>query len=118
MLGIEGFSGYAMEGAVVEPPSRSRRSARDRLEHPGMTAALERAHLVRSVAEVLSSDAPIAQLWPRCCSLLAALAGSERVTIALREPTGDRIAFVFSADAPADAARRADPRRHRSPTRS
>jgi diguanylate cyclase (GGDEF)-like protein len=68
-----------------------------------MTAALERAHLVRSVAEVLSSDTPIAQLWPRCCSLLAALAGSERVTIALREPTGDRIAFVFSADAPSAA---------------
>jgi diguanylate cyclase (GGDEF)-like protein len=68
-----------------------------------MTAALERAHLVRSVAEVLSSDTPIAQLWPRCCSLLAALAGSERVTIALREPTGDRIAYVFSADAPVGA---------------
>jgi diguanylate cyclase (GGDEF)-like protein len=65
-----------------------------------MTAALERAHLVRSVADVLSSDEPIAQLWPRCCSLLAALAGSERVTIALREPTGDRYAYVFSADAP------------------
>ncbi|HTA40764.1 MAG TPA: diguanylate cyclase, partial [Candidatus Acidoferrales bacterium] len=68
-----------------------------------MTAALERAHLVRSVAEVLSSDLPIAQLWSRCCSLLAALAGSERVTIALREPTGDRIAYVFSADAPSAA---------------
>jgi diguanylate cyclase (GGDEF)-like protein len=65
-----------------------------------MTAALERAHLVRSVAEVLSSDAPIASLWARCCPLLAALAGSERVVIALREPTGDRIAFSFSADAP------------------
>jgi diguanylate cyclase (GGDEF)-like protein len=68
-----------------------------------MTAALERAHLVRSVAELLSGDAPIAQLWPRCCALLAALAGSESVTIALREAAGDRIAFVFSAAAPAGA---------------
>jgi len=63
-----------------------------------MTAALERAHLVRGVAEVLSSDAPVAALWPLCCPLLAALAGSERVTIALREPAGDRIAYAYASD--------------------
>jgi diguanylate cyclase (GGDEF)-like protein len=65
--------------------------------------ALERAHLVRSIAELLSTDAPTSDLWPRCCALLAALAQADRVTITLRESGGDRIAFEFVASGEAGA---------------
>jgi diguanylate cyclase (GGDEF)-like protein len=68
--------------------------------------ALERAHLVRSIAELLSTDAPTSDLWPRCCSLLAALAQADRVTIALRESGEDRVAFEFIASG--EAAVRGD----------
>jgi diguanylate cyclase (GGDEF)-like protein len=57
---------------------------------------LKRAHLIRDIAEVLSVDAPLSQSWPRCCALVSSLMENDRVTIAVREPDGDRIACVFA----------------------
>ena len=49
------------------------------------TGALERAHLVREIAELLSIESPMAELWERCATLLSALAGTDRVQIVLQD---------------------------------
>lgn len=53
--------------------------------------------VIRDIAEMLSAGSPLAQLWPRCCSLIASLMANDRVTVAVREPGSDRIAYVFAA---------------------
>lgn len=57
---------------------------------------MERAALVRSIAELLSTDAPVSDLWLRCCALLAELMQCESVTIATRDGSGDRMAFTYA----------------------
>jgi diguanylate cyclase (GGDEF)-like protein len=73
--------------------------------------SLERAHLVRAVAELFSTDAPLVDLWPRCCALIAELMESRRVQIVLCEPMGERIVYAYTAGAgltPADGTVSAD----------
>ncbi|HTX58836.1 MAG TPA: diguanylate cyclase, partial [Verrucomicrobiae bacterium] len=59
--------------------------------------ALERAHLVRSIAELLSNDEPTTIVLTRCCPPLAALAEAGGVTIAVRAGEGDRVACVYGS---------------------
>ncbi len=53
----------------------------------GVNAA-ERAALARSFAELLSSEAPIAQLWPRCSLLLKRMMNAVMVIVAVRDRDG------------------------------
>jgi hypothetical protein len=67
--------------------------------------AARRMHLLRGVAQLLSSDAPVAELLPRCSAPIAALLDAGRVLVALRD--ADRDALVFDSHAggrPADDA--------------
>jgi diguanylate cyclase (GGDEF)-like protein len=41
--------------------------------------------LVRAFAEVLSTDAPVSDLWDQCCTILAELVDTESVSIVTRE---------------------------------
>jgi diguanylate cyclase (GGDEF)-like protein len=50
-------------------------------------------HLLRTVAELVSSHTPVADLWPLIAEPVAALLAAERVVIALRAADRDRIAF-------------------------
>jgi diguanylate cyclase (GGDEF)-like protein len=50
-------------------------------------------HHLRTVAELLSSDAPVADLWPRCSAPIAALLDAEWVLVALRTASGDSVVF-------------------------
>jgi diguanylate cyclase (GGDEF)-like protein len=45
------------------------------------SSPLERAHLVREFAEVLSTDAPVTDLWDRCCAVLSELVDDAAVKI-------------------------------------
>jgi diguanylate cyclase (GGDEF)-like protein len=68
--------------------------------------ALERAQLVRDFGEVLSSEAPPSRLWLRCCTLLASLMQSARVTIAVRENGADEVAYVYTGSAGSEPSER------------
>lgn len=58
---------------------------------------------------MLSDDAPLSDLWLRCCSLLSSLMGNESVTIAVRETEGDRIAYLFAGGTGGEPADRTIP---------
>ncbi|HZY99416.1 MAG TPA: diguanylate cyclase [Candidatus Baltobacteraceae bacterium] len=51
---------------------------------------------MRAFAEVLSTDAPVSDLWDRCCATLSELVENESVTIVTRDGGADRVAYVFS----------------------
>ncbi|MBV8489997.1 MAG: diguanylate cyclase [Candidatus Eremiobacteraeota bacterium] len=81
------------------------------VSQPATTAAdgsaLERAQLVRSVAELLSTDAPTSEVWVRFCALLAALTHASEVTIAAT----DRLMYRYCEGVgtePVDAQIRGD----------
>lgn len=63
----------------------------------GANDAAARMHLLRSVAQLLSSEAPIADLWARCAAPIAALLDAQRMTVALRDADGEHV--VFDSDA-------------------
>ena len=66
--------------------------------------AAQRMHFLRTVAELLSSDAPIAELWPLCSAPIAALLDAERMLVALLDGTGEQIVFDSSlGERPPDA---------------
>lgn len=56
------------------------------------------ANLVRMVAQIVSADALIADLWPRCAVPIALLVDGERMSVALREPDGDRLVYASNDD--------------------
>jgi diguanylate cyclase (GGDEF)-like protein len=70
-----------------------------RVKNPGGTLARsggdarQRASLVRMVAQIVSADAPVADLWARCAVPIALLVDGTRMSVALRTPDGDRIVF-------------------------
>ena len=59
----------------------------------GINDAAERMHLLRSVAQLLSSEVPIADLWARCAEPIAALLDAQRMLVALRTADGERVVF-------------------------
>ena len=68
-----------------------------------------RMHYLRAVAQLLSTDVPVAGLWSRLAAPIAALLDAERVMVVVRDAAGERIAFDSrSGDRPADDAVPAD----------
>jgi hypothetical protein len=76
----------------------------DALLHAARSDAPHRAHLVRTIAQMLSSEATFAELWERCAPLMAELAGGRRITVVLREAAGDRVVYATGQDVPAPLA--------------
>jgi diguanylate cyclase (GGDEF)-like protein len=63
------------------------------IEKTARTDALQRARLVRAIAEEFCSDAPIAEVWTRCSSMIAALTTARSLKIVLNgEEDGDDLA--------------------------
>lgn len=69
-------------------------------QHAARSDAPHRAHLVRTIAQMLSSEATFAELWERCAPLMAELAGGRHITVILREPAGDRVVYSTGLDVP------------------
>jgi diguanylate cyclase (GGDEF)-like protein len=64
-----------------------------------------RMHYLRTVAQLLSTDAPVAGLWPRLAAPIAALLDAERVMVVVRGAAGERVVFDSrDAGPPADDA--------------
>ncbi|MBV9408568.1 MAG: diguanylate cyclase [Candidatus Eremiobacteraeota bacterium] len=59
------------------------------------TEALRRAHLVRTVAQVLAAESALDELWARVCVPLGLLADARRVSVALRE--ADAVPLVYAS---------------------
>jgi diguanylate cyclase (GGDEF)-like protein len=55
--------------------------------------------LLRTVAELLSSDTPVVELWPDFSEAVAALLSADRVVVVMRDVRGDRIEFDSRAPA-------------------
>jgi diguanylate cyclase (GGDEF)-like protein len=68
------------------------------VEKTARTDALQRARLVRSIAEEFSSVAPIDEVWARCTALLAALSTARQLKIVLNdnEDEDDELARAVS----------------------
>src|SRR5476649_1653443 len=94
-------------------PNRRRRAgtSRSQRERAGMASfvgpledgassnALQRAHLVRSVAQILSAEAPLAELLARCCVPLSFLVDARRVTMAARDSQRNKIVYEWEDSA-------------------
>jgi diguanylate cyclase (GGDEF)-like protein len=62
------------------------------VEKTARTDALQRARLVRSIAEEFCSDAPIDEVWARCSVLLAQLSTARQLKIVLNGDEEDELA--------------------------
>jgi diguanylate cyclase (GGDEF)-like protein len=60
--------------------------------------ARQRANLVRMVAQIVSADVLVADLWARCAIPIALLVDGDRMSVALRGPDGDRLVFASNDD--------------------
>jgi len=74
---------------VNDPAGKSARSSGD---------ARQRASLVRMVAQIVSAEAPVADLWSRCAIPIALLVDGDRMSVSLRTPEGDRLVFASTDD--------------------
>jgi len=59
------------------------------------TSPAGRSVVVRSVAELLSGETPVADLWGRCCEQILLLCDAQRAAIAVCDTRGDRIVHLF-----------------------
>ncbi|HTA37883.1 MAG TPA: diguanylate cyclase, partial [Candidatus Acidoferrales bacterium] len=66
------------------------------VEKTARTDALQRARLVRSIAEEFCSDAPIDEVWARCSVLLAQLSTARQLKIVLNGDEDDDLARVVA----------------------
>jgi diguanylate cyclase (GGDEF)-like protein len=57
------------------------------------THAADQVEMLRTIAESLSTETPIAALWPHLAEPVAALLDAQRVVVALCDDAGRRIAF-------------------------
>lgn len=69
-------------------------------QHAARSDAPHRAHLVRTIAQMLSSEAAFGELWDRCAPLMVELAGGRRITVILRESACDRVVYATGLDGP------------------
>ena len=69
------------------------------LEDGASSNALQRAHLVRSVAQILSAEAPLAELLARCCVPLSFLVDAYRVTIVATDARRNKVVYVWEDSA-------------------
>jgi diguanylate cyclase (GGDEF)-like protein len=58
-------------------------------------SATGRSGVVRRVAELLSAETPVADLWGRCCEQILALCDAKIATIAMCDLHGERIVYAF-----------------------
>jgi diguanylate cyclase (GGDEF)-like protein len=82
---MERTIGSVQDVAQSSEPSR---------ESPLMSAT-GRSGVVRRVAELLSAETPVADLWGRCCEQLLALCDAKIATIAMCGVHGERIVYAF-----------------------
>jgi diguanylate cyclase (GGDEF)-like protein len=66
------------------------------VEKTARTDALQRARLVRSIAEEFCSDAPIEEVWSRCTGLLASLSTARQLKIVLNGEEEDELATAVA----------------------
>jgi diguanylate cyclase (GGDEF)-like protein len=57
------------------------------------------------VAQIVSADVPVAELWPRCAIPAVLLVDGERMRVALRTGDGDRLVYTSGDDVPLPANR-------------
>jgi diguanylate cyclase (GGDEF)-like protein len=60
--------------------------------------ARQRASIVRMIAQIVSAEAPVADLWSRCAIPVALLVDGDRTSVALRTADGDRLVFASTDD--------------------
>ncbi len=58
------------------------------------------------VAQIVSAEAPVADLWSRCATPIALLVDGDRMSVVLRDADGDRIAFTSTDEDAAGAMAR------------
>jgi diguanylate cyclase (GGDEF)-like protein len=85
---------------VNDPAGKPARSSGD---------ARQRASIVRMVAQIVSAEAPVADLWSRCAVPIALLVDGERMSVALRTADGDHLAFTSTDDDVSTARRPVEP---------